>query len=108
MHRVSYELAHGPIPEGLGVLHRCDNPACVRPEHLFLGDQEANMGDCSSKGRTTIGERSASAKLTEADVLTIRACYAAGGVSQGALAREYGLCQATVSELLRRLTWRHV
>lgn len=51
-HRVSWELHNGDILDGLWVLHRCDNPSCVRPDHLFLGDRKANMEDCSRKGRT--------------------------------------------------------
>jgi hypothetical protein len=50
-HRVSWEIAHGPIPDGLKVLHRCDTPACVRPDHLFLGTQKENVWDSIQKGR---------------------------------------------------------
>lgn len=50
-HRFSWALANGPIPVGMSVLHRCDNPPCVRPEHLFIGTQKDNMADASAKGR---------------------------------------------------------
>lgn len=67
-HRLSWNVAHGAIPEGMGVLHRCDNPPCVRPEHLFLGGQSANMMDASRKGRLprhgVCGEDNSFAKLT--------------------------------------------
>lgn len=106
--RVSWELHYGPIPDGLFVCHHCDNPSCVRPDHLFLGDQFANMGDCSAKGRMHPGEQNGGAKLTEDDVREIRRRYRAGGISQSALAREYGLCQASVHELISGKTWRHV
>lgn len=107
-HRASWELHYGTIPEGMGVLHRCDTPACVRPDHLFLGDQSTNMRDCSQKGRTNQGERCPAAKLTAEQVREIRHRYAQGGVSQQRLADEYGLAQATVHELIVRETWKHI
>lgn len=106
-HRFSWELHFGPIPEGLWVLHRCDNPACVRPDHLFLGDHAANMADMAAKGRAMRGERHNLSKLTEEQVRTIRRLYAAG-ISQTALARRFDVTQNVVGCVVRRETWKHV
>jgi hypothetical protein len=108
VHRVSWELHHGPIEEGLGVLHRCDTPACVRPDHLFLGSQADNMKDCASKGRNARGERSASAKLTEADVIAAREEHRAGGVSYSALARRYNMTPSAMRDVVTGRRWPHI
>jgi len=73
-HRYAWERAHGPIPEGLLVLHRCDNPPCVNPAHLFLGTTQTNVTDKMQKGRfvSCPGERNGTAKLTQKQVLRIR------------------------------------
>jgi hypothetical protein len=115
-HRFSWELAHGPIPDEMLVLHRCDNPPCVRPDHLYLGTHADNARDRDSQGRGrqcppelhAKGERVGLSKLTEAAVRDIRARYAKGGISQQALADEYGVVQTIVSRVIRRETWRHV
>jgi hypothetical protein len=99
------------VPQGLHVCHRCDNPPCVNPAHLFLGDRTANMRDMASKGRYGRVDpavlRAASAKLTEADVAEIRRRLAAGA-SQFELARAYGVEQTTISHINRRSTWSDV
>lgn len=89
-HRLSWVFAHGPITPKQHVLHRCDTPRCVNPDHLFLGDQAANMKDAARKGRL-LGNR----KLTEAQIAEIRLRYVSHQNGK-ALAREFGVCLQTV------------
>lgn len=105
-HRYSYELANGPIPKGLGVLHKCDNPACVRPSHLFLGDQKKNMEDASKKGRIPRGKDRSNAKLTEFKVATIKK-LCARGKPQSEIAKLFSINQSTVSRINASLRWAH-
>ena len=109
-HRVAWTLLRGVIPHGRWVLHTCDNPPCVNPAHLFLGDRSANMRDRENKGRGNHPKGTAhwKAKLTDDDVRTIRARYAAGGVTQEALAAEYGVQHPTIGQIVRYKHWRHV
>lgn len=106
-HRVSYEVHRGPIPDGLHVCHHCDNPACINPEHLFLGTNDDNMADRDAKGRGIIfrGEGHGSSKLTEADVRAIRA---AKGVSQRKLAEVYGVSGKQICMVRNGKQWAHV
>jgi len=106
-HRISWVLTHGPIPNGLHVLHHCDNRACCNPHHLFLGTHSDNMADMVSKGRNVKGERSPNTKFSAETILDIRRRYAQGE-TQVALAREYGVRQGTVSRIVRRTVWAHV
>ena len=98
-HRISYELTYGEIPIGMEVCHKCDNPPCVNPSHLFLGTRQDNIDDRERKGRNNPpkGEKHAKAKLTELDVLTIRK-KRLQGVSFGKLAKEYGVCKKTIQD----------
>lgn len=100
-HRMSYELAYGSIPDGLLVLHQCDNPFCVNPAHLFLGTQADNMRDMRNKGRHTVGTASATAKLTADQVRAIRQSYARKEAPQHEIARRYGISQMAVSLIVR-------
>ena len=109
-HRLAWESANGPIPAGLFVLHRCDNPPCVNPEHLFVGTQTDNMRDCRDKGRNkypdTRGTKHGMSKLSDDDVRKIRGMAAAS--SQQAIARHFGISQERVHSVLHGRAWSHV
>lgn len=105
-HRAAWELWSGAAPPvGSHVLHTCDTPACVRPDHLWLGTHQENMADMARKGRSPHGERNRAAKLTEAAVRDIRA---SAGVTRTELARRHGVSIALVSQVARGLLWRRV
>lgn len=111
-HRVAWEIYVGPIKGGLSVLHRCDQPACVNPVHLFLGTHADNMADRENKGRTSRGarhreraargENNGQAKLSAADVAAIKSSH---GLTQASLAREYGVSRQHVSRILSGKKW---
>lgn len=105
-HRVAYELAHGPIPEGLFACHHCDNRACCNPRHLFVGTQQENLDDCIAKGRTASGERCNAAKLTWAQVDDVRNRWAIGGITQAQLALEVGISKQQISKIVQGASWK--
>lgn len=107
MHRYVYEQAVGPIPAGMIVRHKCDNPICTNPDHLEIGTHKDNSRDMSERGRTLIGPRNPAAKLDEGKVADIKRAIR-GGESQSSLARRYGVCQQAISNINRGLVWRHV
>jgi hypothetical protein len=122
-HRLSWELHYGKIPAGMNVCHRCDNPPCVRPDHLFLGTQVDNMADMMSKGRNPKGDnrswrlhpelvlRGSShprSKLTEDQVRKAKKDYITGTIYRKDLAKSLGVSEATVKDFLRGATWKHV
>lgn len=106
VHRVAYVELVGPIPEGMLVLHECDNRSCFNPKHLFLGDNKANTADMFAKRRqhSRKGECSGMAKLTDVKVLSIRADTR----TQKEIAAEYGVDQSLVSYVKARKIWNHV
>ena len=105
-HRVSYSLHKGEIPGKLNVLHTCDVPYCVNPEHLFLGDHLDNMRDKEEKGRGNqcVGQAHGNAKLTEAQVLEIRASTE----SLKATAKRYGVSFGLIGHIRARRAWNHI
>lgn len=136
VHRLSMTLA-GRDPTGLLVCHRCDNPICVNPDHLFLGTHTDNMADKVAKGRQAKGDNTAwrlypercprgprppgsksyggkpgeannGARLTEAQVIFLRADHARGDISTASLAKKYGIDKSTVLRIVRRQTWLHI
>lgn len=111
-HRVSYELFVGTIPDGLCVLHRCDIPSCVRPDHLFLGTYADNNQDASRKGRARTsprpGESNPAAKFTAEEVKAIWNAYAAGGITQAELAKMYNTSQPVIGGIVRGESWSTV
>jgi predicted XRE-type DNA-binding protein len=110
-HRISYGLHVGPIPKGGGVCvcHKCDNPKCVNPDHLFLGSHADNIADRDVKGRqvTLKGSKNVNAKLTEAAVKEIKLLLASG-VMQKLIAKQFDVSQSNVSDIKRGRIWGHI
>lgn len=97
-HRVAWELERGPIPEGLNVLHRCDNPPCVRPDHLFLGTQADNMADMTEKKRRRCP------KLNQSTAANLRQDLSSG-MTHRAAAAKYGISRGMVSHVHAGRAW---
>jgi hypothetical protein len=101
-HRYAWECKRGPIPDGLCVLHHCDNSRCCNPNHLFLGTKLDNMHDAMSKGRHP------NAELSEDNVREIRKFLKIRKISQRKLAKMYGVAQPTICDISRGRTWQHI
>lgn len=114
-HRLSWTLAFGEIPLGMVVCHRCDNPSCVRPDHLFIGTQQDNIRDMVAKGRHAIGPRRAyarganvyGAKLSDDEVREVRQ-LASLGWKKGRIAELFCISETQVYNIIGRRTWSHV
>ena len=107
-HRYAWELAHGAIPPGISVLHKCDNPRCVNVSHLFLGTQADNIHDKLQKGRQPRGEAHYQHKLRDADIVAIRQAYATGRYTQTEIGRIYGVSGPTVHYIVQHKIWTHL
>ena len=105
-HRLSYTSTKGPIPLGLYVLHKCDNRACINPDHLFVGTHADNMADMSAKGRArrVYGTTNGRKKISEDDVRLIRKDTRPLKI----IAFEYGIVMSQVSEIRNRRSWWYV
>ena len=108
-HRYSYELHTGPIPPGMLVLHRCDNPPCCNPRHLRLGTYADNNADRAAKGRSAKGSKHPNAVVTEETVKEMRKVYAEcpDGWPYWKLAAVYHIGRTTARKIIERKTWRH-
>lgn len=109
IHRAVWERDHGSIPDGMVICHTCDRPACINPDHLFIGTQADNIADMNSKGRQrgTAGSDHPGAKLNEDAVLRIRDRLGAGE-SGASLAREYAVSESLIWYIKARRGWTHV
>lgn len=107
-HRASYKLYKGPIANGLSVLHSCDNPNCVNPDHLFLGTHDDNMKDKVKKSRQPKGANVTGHKLLESQILEIRAKYCPYKYTIKKLAQEYGISRSNIHRIISYKLWKHL
>jgi len=103
-HRVSYELAFGPIAKGLFVCHKCDTPSCIEPSHLFIGTAKENSDDSVKKFRNPFGEKNGNSHLTEQQVISIRADDRHPAI----LSRSYSVSRRTIELIKRGKSWDHL
>jgi hypothetical protein len=113
-HRVSWSIHFGPIPPDMHVLHKCDNPPCTNPDHLFLGSNADNIADMVAKGRDQfnhmhrrLGTAHGMSKLTDDDVRAIRQERAAGAILR-VLSEKYDVSIPTIDRVVKRQTWGHI
>lgn len=106
-HRVSYERYHGKIPDGMYVLHKCDNPSCCNIDHLFLGTAQDNMTDMVIKSRSARGEKQGSAVLTDDQVREIKRRLKMGA-KQADLCKIYNVSKYVISRIKNERTWKHI
>lgn len=103
--RASIMIFHGKDPKKMFVCHKCDNPACVNPEHLFLGTQKDNMEDCSRKRRTAYGSKSGTSKLTEKDVDKILILAKTTNLFHREIAEKFNVSRSLVGAIINKVRW---
>jgi hypothetical protein len=106
-HRVSFALKRGPIPKGICVLHKCDTPRCVNPDHLYLGSKQKNNEDMQIRNRQVRGEKDGMAKLTKADVVSIRK-HRYSGETLSFIANLFGVGISQIHRITTNQSWSHV
>lgn len=106
-HRVVFEEVNGPIPDGMVVMHTCDNPPCINPDHLRLGTVADNVADRVAKDRTSKGEQHGQHRLSEAQIRLIRQRNA-NGETKVQLGKDFGVSDAMIGCIVRRSSWKHV
>lgn len=110
-HRVSWEIHYGPIPQGMHVLHKCDNKGCVRPDHLFLGTHEDNMRDMKEKGRARgpamKGQQNGYSKLTDNQAKEIISLKRNGWTSRQ-LSERFGVSRPQIDRIVSGASWKHL
>lgn len=108
-HRISYFIHHGKLPEGHEVCHRCDNPSCINPEHLFSGTRQDNVDDREAKGRNrpNKGSKVGTSKLKEVDIPVIINMKMNGNSSRD-IAKKYNVDHSTILNIVNRSSWKHV
>ena len=109
-HRISWIIHFGNIPEGLEVCHKCDNPECVNPSHLFLGTHQDNMDDRNRKGRNKSlqGELNGASKLKNYQIPSIREKYSTGEYSLRDLGREYGVGFEAIRRIVNHISFKNI
>lgn len=107
-HRVSYSIFKGEIPEGMCVCHKCDNPKCCNPDHLFLGTVKENSNDMISKGRSLAGSKNHKSKLTENDIKEIVLMRLETGLSYPKIAKIYNVTPSAIRFIFIGKNWKHL
>lgn len=109
-HRVAWQMENGKIPRGKYICHHCDNPACVNPNHLFLGTPKENSRDRETKQRSNrpYGEQHANSKLNAKRVLKIRKILASNEKSAAETARLFGVNESTICKIKNRKSWKRL
>lgn len=108
VHRFSYKLHYGFLPQTMEICHKCDNPSCVRPDHLFFGTSASNTEDMLQKGREARGEKNGQSKLAANQVREIRNLYRERGKNQQQLADQFGVNRSAIYKIVNYLRWKHL